>query len=171
MKEDDLRVELERLHPASFGWALRCCRRRRDEAEEVLQMAYLKLLDGTAKFNGKSSLKTWLFAVIRRTASEQRRRQWLRTLALVRWFAARPAPAPAKDPETIAVESEATRRLLDAVLVLPRRQRDLLHLVFYQDLTIEEASRVLGISIGTARTHFDRGKKALRRGLGLEVER
>jgi RNA polymerase sigma-70 factor (ECF subfamily) len=37
-----------------------------------------------------------------------------------------------------------------------------LHLVFYQELTIEEASRVMNISLGTARTHFDRGKRRLR---------
>jgi len=37
-----------------------------------------------------------------------------------------------------------------------------LHLVFYQELTIEEASRVMNVSLGTARTHFDRGKRRLR---------
>jgi RNA polymerase sigma-70 factor (ECF subfamily) len=38
-----------------------------------------------------------------------------------------------------------------------------LHLVFYQDLTVEEASRILNISLGTARTHFARGKDQLRK--------
>jgi RNA polymerase sigma-70 factor (ECF subfamily) len=37
-----------------------------------------------------------------------------------------------------------------------------LHLVFYQDLTVEEASRVLNVSVGTASTHFARGKERLR---------
>src|SRR5262249_31186635 len=45
----DLRGELERLHVASFGWALWCCRRRQDEAEEVLQSAYLKILEKRAR--------------------------------------------------------------------------------------------------------------------------
>jgi DNA-directed RNA polymerase specialized sigma24 family protein len=35
-------------------------------------------------------------------------------------------------------------------------------LVFYQDLTIEETAKVLHISLGTARTHFERGKTRLR---------
>jgi RNA polymerase sigma-70 factor (ECF subfamily) len=51
---------------------------------------------------------------------------------------------------------------------LPARQRDLLHLVFYQDLSIGEAADVLGVSIGTARTHYERGKARLRRLLGEE---
>jgi RNA polymerase sigma-70 factor (ECF subfamily) len=62
----------------------------------------------------------------------------------------------------MACESEIRRNLLRAVAGLSTRQRQVLHLVFYQELTIEEASRVMNISLGTARTHFDRGKRRLR---------
>lgn len=41
---------LEELHPASFGWALQCCRWDRQEAEEVLQTIYVKILAGQARF-------------------------------------------------------------------------------------------------------------------------
>ena len=78
MKRTDFQGELGRLHAASFGWALWCCDHQRDEAEEVLQTAYLKVAEGMASFDGKSSLQTWFFGVIRRTAWEQRRRRWLR---------------------------------------------------------------------------------------------
>ena len=102
MDESALPGELERMHPASFGWALWCCNHRREEAEEVLQTTYLKILEGTARFDGKSSLRTWLFAVIRRTAMERRRRQWLRGQIFDRWQASQPeAPFP-PDPETVA---------------------------------------------------------------------
>src|SRR5258705_6909899 len=84
MNIPELTAELERLHCSSFGWALSCCRRDREEAEEVLQASYLKLLEGRARFDGRASLKTFLFGVIRRTASEQRRRPALQFLLLHR---------------------------------------------------------------------------------------
>jgi RNA polymerase sigma factor (sigma-70 family) len=162
MKQTYFQGELGRLHPASFGWALWCCDHRREEAEEVLQTAYLKILEGAASFDGSSSLRTWLFGVIRRTAWERRRRRWLRDQILGRWFTLQPTPAPAPNPEAVASKSESGRALRKALSGLPARQREVLHLVFYQDLTVEEASRVLKVSVGTARTHFARGKGQLR---------
>jgi len=107
MKRTDFQGELGRLHPASFGWALWCCDHRREEAEDVLQTAYLKVMEGTASFDGSSSLRTWFFSVIRRTAWEQRRRRWLRDQVLGRWLTREPAPMPEPDPERLASGSDA----------------------------------------------------------------
>lgn len=171
MTQTDLQGELERMHPASFGWALWCCDHRREEAEEVLQTAYLKIMQGAARFDGRSSLRTWFFGVIRRTAREQRRRQWVREGILGRWFSSQPAPMPPPNPEAAASGSQSRRALRQALQGLSARQREVLHLVFYQDLTVEEASRVLKISLGTARTHFERGKAQLRLRLAKPEEK
>src|SRR5688572_31238181 len=80
MEISELKAELQKLHPASFGWALSCCRQNRSDAEEVLQTVYLKVLQGKAIYRGESKLQTWLFAVIRKTAMSERRKQWLRSL-------------------------------------------------------------------------------------------
>jgi RNA polymerase sigma factor (sigma-70 family) len=162
MDRTNFREELERMHGASFGWALWCCGHRREEAEDVLQSAYLKVFDGAARFDGRSSPRTWFFGVIRRTAAERERRQWMRRQLFDRWLVREPPALPAPGPEAMACESEMRRNLLRAVAELSTRQRQVLHLVFYQELTIEEASRVMNLSLGTARTHFDRGKRRLR---------
>ena len=162
MQECELRAQLERNHEAAFGWALHCCNHHPAEAEEVLQTAYLKILDGRARFDGRASFRTWLFAVIRHTAADERRRQWLRYTGLVRYERLRPAaearPSPSEGLERSQTQ-EAFRRALDA---LPRRQREVLHLVFYENLTVQEAAEVMGVSVGSARQHYDRGKRRLR---------
>ena len=59
-----IREQLEMLHKDCYGWALSCCSQNPQDAEDVLQNVYLKVLDERAKFNGKSSFRTWLFSVI-----------------------------------------------------------------------------------------------------------
>jgi len=130
-------------------------------AEDVLQSSYLKVLDGRAVFAGRSSFKTWLFAVIRRTTAEHRRRQMLHRFLPLTLVTGRKGSSVA-DAESELLRSERSAQLIAALKTLPPRQRQLLHLVFYQDLTIRGAAVVLGISIGTARTHYERGKERLR---------
>ena len=162
MEISELKAELEKLHPASFGWALSCCRRNQAEAEEVLQTVYLKILQGKAIYRGESKLQTWLFAVIRKTAIGERRKQWLRTLI----------PGQTSEVQS-GLESEFERsemqqRFQQALAQLPARQRETLHLVFYQDLSLSEAAEVMNISLGSARRHYERGKKRLRATLDRE---
>ncbi len=157
-----MEAALAEIHVEAFGWALSCCHRDRLLAEEVLHVAYVKVLDGSARFDQRSSFKTFLFGVIRNTAMEQRRASWLSARRLVQWFSVRPAPAPLADPESISLRSERACALTMAITRLSARQREVLHLVFYQDLTIEEAANVLGITTGSARQHYERGKTRLR---------
>lgn len=157
LTEIDLRAELAQGHLESHAWAVRCCRGDAIEAEDVLHRAYMKVLDGEARFSGRSSFKTWLFGVIRRTAREQARQGWLRVLRLERWW----RTTEPNDPVT----QEGDDRVEELRLVLGRlskRQQEVLHLVFYQDLTIQEAAEVLAMPVGTARTHYERGKERLR---------
>jgi len=160
MQGAELEREVEQLHAASYGWALACCRRDRDDAEEVLQNVYVKILEGKARFDGRSSLKTWLFAVIRRTAAAHVRRRIVRELLLAKWGRQELEPVM-PNPHRSAETSQTSATLLDALQRLARRQREVLELVFYHDLTIEEAAVALNVSIGSARVHYQRGKKQL----------
>ena len=159
----ELKEELEKLHSASFGWALSCCRRDYAEAEEVLQTVYLKILEGKARYRGESSLKTWLFAVIRKTAIGEYRKRLVRSLVFLGSSERQgTGVSPADAPTTLLEKSELQKQFRVALAKLPARQREALHLVFYEDLSLSEAANVMGVSIGSARQHYERGKKHLR---------
>ncbi len=161
MDESQLRTELEQHHAASYGWALSCCSQAPDLAEDILQMAYLKILQGRARYDGRAAFKTWLFAVIRLTAVAEHRRRWLRSLLLARF---RREQEESQLPEGGQRLDQATRLKVfeQALARLPKRQQQIMHLVFYQQMSLQEASEVMEISVGSARTHYERAKGSLR---------
>ncbi|MEZ4457577.1 MAG: RNA polymerase sigma factor [Gemmatimonadales bacterium] len=160
MDRQQLESELERVHAPGFAWAVRCCDGNRADAEDVLHQAYLKVLDGRAVYGGRSTFRTWLFGVIRFTAQEHRRRWWQHAARLGRWWREQP---PETLPAAVGTEDPRLDRLKRALGGLSARQAEVLHLVFYQEMTIQEAAEVIGLPIGTARTHYERGKSRLRK--------
>ncbi len=164
MTPEEIEAELERLHGAGFAWAMACCGRRREDAEDVLQTSYLKILDGRAPFAGRSSFKTFLFGVIRRTASEARTAKRL---------AERSCSESGRGSKSHSLgrrRPEGRLTLETALAKLPQRQREVLALVFSMGMTVEEAAATLSISVGSARVHYDRGKRRLSSLLGAREE-
>ncbi len=134
----------------------------------MLHAAYGKVLDGRAKFDGGSTFRTWLFGVIRMTAREQRRWHWLQFTRLERWWqSTRDDDSTNADPPDTDDRIPALRAALGQ---LSKRQQEVLHLVFYEALTIQDAATVLEMPVGTARTHYERGKARLRALLAPEAE-
>ena len=157
----ELATQIQALHSQCFGWALACCGNRREDAEDVLQDVYVGVLDNGLRFNGGSTLRTWLFGVIRQKARSRRRRELLREILGLRNVARIDAPVPSPAPDEDLVRSERAERTRRALGRLSPRQGEVVRLVFYHDLTIEEAANVMKVSLGSARAHYDRGKKRL----------
>jgi RNA polymerase sigma factor (sigma-70 family) len=160
--EAQVRERIEALHQESFGWALCCCEHDTCAAEEILQITYWRILDGRARYGGQAAFKTWLFGVIRMVAREQRRLTWLR------WFRFGPLEeaveqaAHGANPADTAMQDERCAAVQVALKLLPARQHEVLLLVFHHDLSLDEAAAVMGVSAGSARTHYERGKQRLR---------
>ena len=157
-----LERELARLHAECWGWALACVGRDRELAEEALQAAYVRMLAGAARYNGRSSVRTWAFGVIRLTALEELRRA---RRSVSRTAGDEASMMDAADetpgPDLVAERMERSAILAAALAALSPRQREVVQLVFYHGMTIEEASVVMQVSLGSARTHYDRAKRAL----------
>ena len=161
-----LRHHIEALHADAFRWALHQAGDRQ-LAEDALQAAYEALLSGAASCREPEAFKSFFFGVVRNKVRALRRRQTFSRFVALDFNALqkRPAPPPSSsgaDPRVAAVQQ--------ALLTLSPRQRDLIELVFYHELTLDEAARTLGINPGTARTHYDRAKRALRTHLDAQED-
>ena len=95
MKDDDAlsqnpqvsRKALEAIHSQLYGWALTRCGFDRAAAEDLMQEAYIAVLSGAARFDNKSSLKTFVFSVVQNLARSRFRQMALR-MRLVTTYAA-----------------------------------------------------------------------------------
>ncbi|RAL20758.1 hypothetical protein DL240_15690 [Lujinxingia litoralis] len=155
---NDLRQQLQSLHADAFRWALHQAGERA-LAEDALQAAYEALLNGSASCTDPRAFKSFLFGVIRNKVRSLRRRQTFWRLASLDLAALRNLPAP---PDDLASRDPRAAQLRAALTKLSPRQRDILELVFYHELTLDQAARALNIHPGTARTHYERAKSALR---------
>lgn len=150
MNRNQLDSFLRDHHRETFLWARQCCGFDGELAKDVIQQVYLKILEGKAKLKHDANCKTWLFAVIRFTAIDELRKSG-KTESLD------------SEVELIWDEPEAEPENYEALVRrLPRMQQEVILMVFYHEMTLEQAAEVLALHIGTVRTHYDRGKRKLR---------
>lgn len=164
---DNLREALAEGHERAFAWAVSCCGGNRSEAEDVLQTAYVRVISGKAQYQGRSQFRTWLFGVIHNVARERTRRG-TRRMRLLRMRRPSPQATNAQAELTNAEERLQADEVRVALRTLSEKQQLVLHLVFYQGMTLEEAAMAMNISLGSARTHYHRGKTQLRERLSRE---
>lgn len=154
----DIEQLLAQYHDASYGWAMACCQRNVEEAKEILQITYLKVLEGKATPPPPSQFKPWLFRVIRNTAVDLQRKRSVRVKLRVQFSRIQQEEAPLSGQ----AGKEQQAKLATAMKKLSKRQMELLHLVFYQGQTLAEAANILGLSVGATRSHYARAKEKLR---------
>lgn len=185
--ETALSALVDQWSPAMLRVA-RCYVGSVQSAEDVVQEAWLGMLTGLARFQGRSSLRTWTFSILVNRARTRGARE-ARTLphaslgsrdqaAAVdwicgqhgegsgRWASTGSRPAWDSVPETVALSREVLRLLDEAVAALPERQRRVVTMRDMCGMTAEEVCAALGISAQNQRVLLHRARAALRAALG-----
>jgi RNA polymerase sigma-70 factor (ECF subfamily) len=155
--------------------------RTRAVAEEVAQEAWLGLLRGLDRFEGRSSLRTWLFRIVvnRAISTGVRERVHLpvEDSELERedgrfgqdgWWVAPPAHWADEAVERLTAP-ELADRVRDAIEGLPAQQRQVVTLRDVEGLTSMQVCEVLGITEGNQRVLLHRGRGRVRAELEREM--
>ena len=135
--------------------------RDRHRADDLVQDALVKLYLKWDRARAASDPHAYARTTLVRTFLSERRTNWARRVVLVDRLPDEAASAAPDAAAALAVRS--------ALAGLPPRQRAVIALRFYSDLSVEETGQTLGCSAGTVKSQTAKGLAALRRALP-EVE-
>lgn len=133
------------------------------DAWDVLQETWLKVLRGIHTLRDPASLPMWLYQIARNTAMGRLRKQY-QDRALVEEVGSRIEAGP--ETELVLADAEQVRFHLGR-LALPHRE--VLTLFFLDDLSIEEIAQVVQAPVGTVKSRLHYAKQSLRREMEKEM--
>jgi len=128
-------------------------------AEEVVQDVFLAYCNQQDRFRNASSLKTYLVKITVHKSHDYLRSWRAKKRQLIAPFQIKTSEI-SSEQQTI-IQSER-RILVDALLKLPVKYREVLILHYYDDYKIREIADILGISENTVKTRASRGREKLK---------
>ncbi len=125
----------------------------RADAEDIYQEVFLKLYTQNPDFESEEHRRAWLLRVTANCSVSLFRSAWRRHTQLTAQI-----PEPTREP------SEASP-LLESIEHLPKRYRTLVHLYYYEDMSVSEIAELLHEKQSTLRSRLTRARQMLRRDL------
>ena len=154
-----------------YAVALRMCGNRED-AQDCLQEAMLRVYRAMSGFKGQSSFSTWVYRITMNSCLDELRRRKSRTATsldamLENGF----SPSDESDtPEQSSLRSEQRRVLERAIAELPEDMRAAIVLRDIQGCSYDEIAHALDANVGTIKSRISRGREKLRAVLSEQPE-
>lgn len=123
-----------------------------EDAIDITQEVFVKVFKGLESFKGKSSIKTWVFAIAHNTLINYLKRKNFKEEDIENYFL---SVEPLKDIQTKTL-------VLKAIEKLSNDHREVIKLYYFDGFSYKEISELCGISIGTVKSRLNRGKEILR---------
>jgi RNA polymerase sigma-70 factor, ECF subfamily len=144
------------------------------DAEDVTQETFIKVIKSLAQFEGRSQLSTWIYRIaMNESLMSLRRRKPLQNVVEID---SEPADDQSEEiqivdwaekPEEELLSAEGKQELDLAISNLPENLRSVFTLRDLQDLSIEETAGILGISVANVKTRLLRARLKLRQDLSI----
>jgi RNA polymerase sigma-70 factor (ECF subfamily) len=133
-----------------------------DEAEDIVQTAFVKALQSARSGVEAQNARAWLYRIVHNEALTARRRSRRETAALV----ALPRPSAQPDPARARLLGQVERELGR----LDEPYRSALRLRYLQHLKVDDVAEVLQLSVGTVKSQLARGLRLLTDRVGDAME-
>ena len=122
-----------------------------EDASELAQDVFVRAYRGLATFKGQAAFTTWLYRI---GVNQCLNRVAKRTMRLERLDEAQAEHTQGESADGSLLREERAARVRRAIAQLPAKQRATLILRAYHDLPHDEIARIVGGSVGSAKTNF-----------------
>ncbi|GII85464.1 RNA polymerase sigma factor [Sphaerisporangium siamense] len=139
-----------------------------DEAEDVVQEAFVRAFRYLSGFRRDAAFKPWLLRIVANLTHDLTRSRGRRN-DLVLKIGVEPETRVPDDPEGVAIAGDRRARLLEAVRALPERERQAVVCRYFLQLSEAETAEVLGWPLGSVKSRTFRGLARLRKEVGHEL--
>ncbi|MFP7296653.1 sigma-70 family RNA polymerase sigma factor [Neobacillus niacini] len=133
-------------------------------AEDISQEVFISCFKSLDTFQNKASYKTWLYRITVNKCKDYFRSWSYRNISYQDLFRSI-FPSGEKSAENNMVEKEEREIIFERVLKLPIKLREVIILQYYEELTVNEISELLGLKANTVKTRLHRAKKLLQSSL------
>jgi RNA polymerase sigma-70 factor (ECF subfamily) len=163
-RDPEVIEELVRQHRARVLRYLLAVTRSRDEAEDLSQETWVRVLERGSQYRGDWAFETWLLAVARNLAIDAARREshWRAETAAEIGSRIAVGTSHQASPYDLARRQEVACRVRNAVRRLPAHLRAVWQLRFEDSLPLGAIAARLGMAPGTVRSRLHRSTAAIR---------
>ncbi|WP_052123929.1 sigma-70 family RNA polymerase sigma factor [Ureibacillus manganicus] len=131
------------------------------KAQEIVQDVFVTCYDHYENHKQITSYKAWVYRIAINRAKDATRTAWFRrVLVLNNFFSHIQSKQPS--PEKLYENHESQSKLVQAVLSLPLKYREVVLLYYYEELSIKEISNVLNKNQNTIKSRLMRARESLR---------
>ena len=134
--------------------------KQREEAEEIAQDVFVKIFKALPKFQRKAKFSTWMYRIAYNECISRLRKYKFKTVSVENTFANNLLSVEEKEDDWQEVElrSNLLHKALDR---LPETERSLVHFFYFENLAVEEITRISGLSVSNVKTKLFRIRKKL----------
>lgn len=136
-----------------------------DRRREVVQETFVRALVSERDLSVERNVRPWLFSVARNLAIDGLRRS-----AVISFVSTNDDPAAADDgPHGQLASRDATEGVRRALGKLSSRDREIVHLVYYEELPLREVARVMALPVGTVKYRLHVSRRRLGEAIGEDL--
>lgn len=144
------------------------------DAEDVVQEVFYQYMKRSEDFESDEHEKAWLFKVAVNGCRKIWRSAWKRRKSDEEWQDKAEETesyrtfSGTSEPEQYSLEKEKRQELLSAVMALPVKYREVIHLFYYQGLSVKAIAEITNRGESTVTSQLTRGRELLRKSLREE---